>query len=699
MVLRCDGYLPKCRKVVPSSCDRCETKPNRTTLSLRVRPHHLLRTSKSRLLILFSKSLTVDLIFTGTRESVLILFETVSKETPGAGLVTSLDYLFVQHHQMLFTKVDLDRVPMKMNAFIVLLRKALEYSSDPETPEFWNNRAIHIAICNIGSLYQYGAREGIFRSFIEKQPDTANQIASSPTQLSSPLSRPPPPPPALEYAESSVDEPQVSQQFLLARDLAMQTLRTFLSCTIENAKVLHVQAWMVFIDFFIRHRKGIMENFLEAAIPWQQLVDYINLVVDHTPKYKLDFSAELVFPEIEGASATADDYALRALVWASDFHPQNYFANHSPESDRSYEHPTGTAGAAANAKLRKERVLYLAARICVTGGYLKYDETSRQFELDQALQTRLEDYAAKAASADTPVTPATPLTDSASLSDAGYNTGVFEFQRPKPSVELPGHDPGDLQSAPDHIKALLQHKKELASRLNQLKADEREPDSQSVVFEAGPFKSVSEIRKKHTMVVVDTNLLLSNLPMFVHILKSGEWVVIVPNPVVIELLGISRNEDSKLGQQAKQALVVINDAATNNNPNLRIITSRGNRIQQPGFYRENISNFKAGLEGGIDDVIISITARLIKSQGDSQNEGALPAVLLTNDNNMRLVAKAHGVHAVSGDDWSKQFGPRVDKRAEKRKLPGAQPHSSPRSPRRKSSENASYTVQRSPHES
>lgn len=195
------------------------------------------------------------------------------------------------------------------------------------------------------------------------------------------------------------------------------------------------------------------------------------------------------------------------------------------------------------------------------------------------------------------------------------------------------------------------------------------------------------------MVVIDTNFLLSNLPIFKNILQCGDWVVVVPNPVVIELLGISRNDEANVGLQAKAALLAINEAAATNNPNLRIITSRGNRIQQPGFYREHISNFKAGLEGGIDDVIISIAVKL--GQGETQATDALPVVLLTNDKNMRLMAKAHGVFGLSSEEWSKQFGPgRVDKRVEKRKLAGSQSHNSPRSPRRKSSETASYTVER-----
>lgn len=258
------------------------------------------------------------------------------------------------------------------------------------------------------------------------------------------------------------------------------------------------------------------------------------------------------------------------------------------------------------------------------------------------------------------MTPATPLTDSASFSDMGDELAGVLGSASKPE---------DIQTAPEHIKALLQQHRDLESRLQRLKSHETEADYPSAVSEVGLPKSIDNICKNKTTVVVDTNFLLSNLRIFDHILRSGDWVVVVPNPVVIELLGISRNEEASVGHQAKQALYAINDAATNNNPNLRIITSRGNRIQQPGFYRENISNYKAGLEGGIDNVIINIAVML--GDGEAQGTDAIPVVLLTNDTNMRILAKTYGVLGISGDNWSKKFGPsRVEKRAEKRKMTG-----------------------------
>ena len=81
------------------------------------------------------------------------------------------------------------------------------------------------------------------------------------------------------------------------------------------------------------------------------------------------------------------------------------------------------------------------------------------------------------------MTPATPLTDPASFfgGPGAHNT-----------IDT------DVQTAPDHIKA----------------------EYPAIVLEGGP-----------SMVVVDMHFLLSNLRIFDHILKSGEWITVVPNPV------------------------------------------------------------------------------------------------------------------------------------------------------------------------
>lgn len=426
------------------------------------------------LVILQSKSLTVHIIFAGTRESILGFFKNVDEErknresmdkraleaidnaapAPGLAQIDAVNFSFVELHEALFClksgNAPNPSVSKKIDLFSSLLREVLALSLVAEAGSkdhgHWIARPTHMAICFIGSMYQFGSPEGIFRSFQEPSvtgsvhidahsrskmasevtqaspppptphlspaskpvEDSSNNIPDTlllpgkladtlqrkhatvmHVQASPPLAPPPPPPPVSKPIEYRSDK--IPEQFLLARWLAIDTLQTFLSCNIEHAKITHVQPWLIFLDFFIRHRKELMKTFLEAAIPWQKLIDCINAIYKEIGfDFELNFSEESVFPEIRGASATADDYALRGLVWAHGFYPVGYFNNHPPESNgRSYEHPAGSKGAVDITRLRKERVLYLATRICTSGGYFNYSKTSQEFELDSSLQERL----------------------------------------------------------------------------------------------------------------------------------------------------------------------------------------------------------------------------------------------------------------------------------------------------------------------
>ena len=60
----------------------------------------------------------------------------------------------------------------------------------------------------------------------------------------------------------------------------------------------------------------------------------------------------------------------------------------------------------------------------------------------------------------------------------------------------------------------------------------------------------------YTVLVVDTNILLSSLAEFSALVECGLWTVVVPLPVVMELDSQSTNQ-SELGQVAGAALQYI----------------------------------------------------------------------------------------------------------------------------------------------
>lgn len=124
--------------------------------------------------------------------------------------------------------------------------------------------------------------------------------------------------------------------------------------------------------------------------------------------------------------------------------------------------------------------------------------------------------------------------------------------------------------------------------------------------------------------------------------------------VMTEINGL--NSSATMAPAARDAIAAI-QASINGKKNVRIITAKGNNVTNMGtnmgFYKEKLEEYPEGADMKIDDVIISIT----ESQGKLRAEmlhtipnvpgTAQPAVLVTDDRNMRVKSTAKHVPAIS----------------------------------------------------
>lgn len=109
----------------------------------------------------------------------------------------------------------------------------------------------------------------------------------------------------------------------------------------------------------------------------------------------------------------------------------------------------------------------------------------------------------------------------------------------------------------------------------------------------------------YTILVVDTNILLSSLSSFSSLVESLKWTVIVPLPVIMELDGLSSNP-SALGQVASAALGYITSHFRSHSLSLKILTSKGNYLSTLSIRTEQV-DFAAGeasWERNMDDLIL-----------------------------------------------------------------------------------------------
>lgn len=134
--------------------------------------------------------------------------------------------------------------------------------------------------------------------------------------------------------------------------------------------------------------------------------------------------------------------------------------------------------------------------------------------------------------------------------------------------------------------------------------------------------------------------------------------------VITELLGLN-NSQGPAGELSKAAIAAIQEAVSAKQ-DVRVITAKGNNVTNIGFFKERLDKYNED-EMNIDDVIISITeqqgkvrAETMRANGTNPGQ-AQPAILITEDRNMRVKANARGVPAIAGSALRAIVAPRGDK--------------------------------------
>ena len=151
------------------------------------------------------------------------------------------------------------------------------------------------------------------------------------------------------------------------------------------------------------------------------------------------------------------------------------------------------------------------------------------------------------------------------------------------------------------------------------------------------------------MLVIDTNIILSSLPIFIGLIESLRWTVIVPLPVVMELDGLSSSGSPQLAETAKSALGYISKNLKSHSVSLKIQTSKGNYLPSLSVRTEQVDfDDQDSWDRNMDDLILRAAiwhdehwldrSVLLKSEGPSRDtNGACKVVLLSLDRNRKLL--------------------------------------------------------------
>jgi protein SMG6 len=109
----------------------------------------------------------------------------------------------------------------------------------------------------------------------------------------------------------------------------------------------------------------------------------------------------------------------------------------------------------------------------------------------------------------------------------------------------------------------------------------------------------------YTVLVIDTNLLLSSLSMFASLVESLRWTVIIPLPVVMELDGLATSDSPQLAEASKAALSFISSNLKSLSTSLKVQTSRGNYLSSLNVRTEQVDfSDRDSWERNMDDLIL-----------------------------------------------------------------------------------------------
>jgi protein SMG6 len=109
----------------------------------------------------------------------------------------------------------------------------------------------------------------------------------------------------------------------------------------------------------------------------------------------------------------------------------------------------------------------------------------------------------------------------------------------------------------------------------------------------------------YTVLVVDTNILLSSLPRFTELVEARRWTIVVPLAVITELDGLSVNKND-LGESAAAAVEFITRQIRTHSISLKVQTSKGNYLSNLAVRSEEL-NFEVdgtSWERSMDDLIL-----------------------------------------------------------------------------------------------
>jgi protein SMG6 len=163
----------------------------------------------------------------------------------------------------------------------------------------------------------------------------------------------------------------------------------------------------------------------------------------------------------------------------------------------------------------------------------------------------------------------------------------------------------DENDSPE-VKELKARRRYLKSLLHSAK---RQPSPQRLrrpraARSADASRPALRIVPGYTVLVIDTNILLSSLSMVASLIESLRWTIVVPLPVIMELDGLAANTTTQLAEAAGAAMQYLASHIRLHALSLKVQTSKGNYLTSLTVRTEEVDFAGGNAEKSMDDLIL-----------------------------------------------------------------------------------------------
>ncbi|CAB4406875.1 unnamed protein product [Rhizophagus irregularis] len=638
--------------------------------------HHLaILASQDELkaLYYYCRSLMVNTPFMSTRESLVALFglDNMRQKPKGnrgylqrdnSKLKNYLDNqpvenLFVRLHGMLFTKIGLEHFDETFQSFLDKLLKTNTFQRTSNSNRHWMEFYLFLAVINLSGLYNYGNENFIIgKAQAAKNKDDIQSLDADPifaqeSRLTFIIMNHF----MLKYLESEAYQPghEVSEGWLLYCEIIM--------------------LWMVASGIFDGFANGSNNSTWEKIMrksdfpgSWEVFARFLTNITHQIPSTTKEKILDSVNNDIEQESivqiqppALAEDWELRGISLLQSIYEQhNLFERASKPNinfaDSEVEDIINVFyNDEHNFILDQDEKTRRRARIMELGYILTKKITGLDFDVKRDSFTVSSDLNANA--------------ESDEIKEIEQQTAELSIEEDDDDAILstePSFGEVDGEYSEDNNEGIM----ELKSRRQELEAllaaSRNNMHSSKSKSSAKKLKKVkrtvsgknflNRIVPGYTSIIVDTNCLIGDLEIVKKVIQSEKWVVIVPSIVVTELDGLKYNPPP-LGHAAHEALEYLNE--TLSTKKIRIQTSKGNYLTDISFSEEFDFGNGEDKKKNLDDLILGIClwhSKHNEKNGlhDKSNENNEVTVLLTNDRNLRVKARARGVNVVGVKDFT-----------------------------------------------